>query len=245
MGMLSIGVLKVYKDSKNRGYEDCTVSKIDGKNAMAQVKKRAEVLYNSKDPNVRLNEALASTLYNKATGTFTVFPGQFAMTPLLPNNPSVSYELKCTNSTTSTIVNDQWTAKNVCLAQPAPVQPSDASASSILKRDLDSIAAKDLRAFYPFSKRAVFDNHQAQAAVPPPPVTGTNAPSLYPEAIKIGAGNCTVFYQLRDRPTIGIIVLYVTMIDFAEIDFMHQSLETLYQNGVTEILIDVVGGDGG
>ncbi|KAF9102058.1 hypothetical protein BGX29_004981 [Mortierella sp. GBA35] len=229
MGMLSIGVLKVYKDSKNRGYEDCTVSKIDGKNAMAQVKKRAEVLYNSKDPNVRLNEALA-------------------------------YELKCTNSTTSTIVNDQWTVspqlpweftdtashvKNVCLAQPAPVQPSDASASSILKRGLDSIAAKDLRAFYPFSKRAVFDNHQAQAAVPPPPVTGTNAPSLYPEAIKIGAGNCTVFYQLRDRPTIGIIVLYVTMIDFAEIDFMYQSLETLYQNGVTEILIDVVGGDGG
>ncbi|KAG0273291.1 hypothetical protein BGZ95_010887 [Linnemannia exigua] len=86
------------------------------------------------------------------------------------------------------------------------------------------------------------------ATVPPTPPTSnatTLLPSLHPVGTKIAAGNSTISFQLQDRPTIGIVVLYLTMIDFAEIDSMYQSVETLNRRGVTHIVIDVVGGDGG
>lgn len=234
---------------------------------MAQIKKHANTLMTSKDPNGRLNEALASMVYSQAAKTFVVNPGQFALRNFLPNSPSIRYELRCATSREMIVVEDSWVItpqfpwlftdtasyiKNVCLAQPTPSQPPTASAGFVYKRDLDSFSSERLHGIFAFSKRALFDRHQAQAAValpspspadasaPPPP-----SPPVYPEATKIGAGNCTVFYQLKDRPTVGVIVLFVTLIDFAEIDFMYQSLETLYQKGVTDIIIDVVGGDGG
>ncbi|KAF9543200.1 hypothetical protein EC957_001075 [Mortierella hygrophila] len=260
-------VLKVYKDDFKRGYEDCTVMKIDGKNAMARIKKYANTLYTSKDPNGRLNEALSSMLYSQAAETFVVNPGQFAIRNFLPDSPSVRYELKCATSTKVIVVEDKWiitpqfpwlfndTASyinNVCLAQPAPPQTPTASAAFVHKRDPVSLSSERHHSIFTFNKRALFDRQQVQAAVAPPSPSPVDAPAppppsppVYPEATKIGAGNCTVFYQLKDRPTIGVMVLFVTMIDFAEIDFMYQSLETLYQKGVTDIIIDVVGGDGG
>ncbi|KAF8946238.1 hypothetical protein BGZ47_000987 [Haplosporangium gracile] len=215
-------VVKVYQDNKKRGYEDCIVVKIDGKNAMTQIKKN-----------------------------------------FLPDSPSIRYELKCANSKEAINVEDNWVItpqapwvfadtpsyiKNVCLAQPTSPRPPTTSSDSILKRDpisislekRDEIDALGKRAFNVQAAAALHTPSPAGASVPPPP-----SPPAYPEVIKIGAGNCTVFYQLKDRPTNGVIVLFVTLIDFAEIDFMYQSLETLYQNGVTDIIIDVVGGDGG
>lgn len=257
----------MYKDNYQRGYEDCTVVKIDGKNAMAQVKKYANTINTSKDPSSRLNDALASMIYSQADETFVVNPGRFALTLILPDSPSIRYELKCAASTEMIVVEDEWiitpqfqlqftdTAsyiKNVCLAQPTPPQPLTASAGSVHKRDLVSFSSERHHEIFAFSKRALFDSDQAlaAAALPSPSPADASAPPppphpAYPEATKIGAGNSTVFYQLKDRPTIGIVVLFVTLIDFAEIDFMYQSLETLYQNGVTNIIIDVVGGDGG
>ncbi|KAF9139461.1 hypothetical protein BGX30_007927 [Mortierella sp. GBA39] len=249
-------VLKVFQDRNKRGYKDCTVIKIDGKNAMAQVMKRANLLFNSKDPNVRLNEALASLVYGPETGTFVVYPGQFAGRELLPDNPSMRYELKCANSKKPVIVEDKWVIspqfsweftdtasyiKNVCLPQQTPPLPYATGAGSLPKRDLTSFKrhekASDL------NKHTIIVDRLAQAATPP--VSSPPTLPVYPEAIKIGAGNCTVFHQLKDRPTVGILTLFVTTLDFAEIEFMYQSLETLYQRGVTEIIIDVVGGNGG
>ncbi|KAG0297340.1 hypothetical protein BGZ96_006904 [Linnemannia gamsii] len=259
-------VIKVYNDNKKRGYEECTVTNIDGKTAMAQVKKYASTLVTSKDPNGRLNEALTSMVYSPSAGTFVVFPGRFAIRVYLPDSPSMRFELKCANSKAPIIVNDNWVItpqlpwvftdtasyiKNVCLAQPEPPQPSAANADSPHKRDLVSVSAERRDEINALSKRAFSDNYPAQAAVAPhgPSLADDSVPlplsSPVYDAIKIGAGNGTVFYQLKDRPTVGIIVLFITLIDFAEIDFMYQSLETLYHKGVTDIIIDVVGGDGG
>ncbi|KAF9128301.1 hypothetical protein BG015_004369 [Linnemannia schmuckeri] len=255
--------LKVYKDNKGRGYEDCTVVKIDGKNGMAQVKKRASFLMNSKDPNVRLNEALASMAYKPKAGGFVVYPGQFAVRNLLPERATVRYELQCGGSkkVKKIVVEDEWVInpqmpwqftdtesyiKNVCLA---PADGADASAGSLRKRDLVSISSERHDEVYALNKRA-FDVQAAAAAAPSPTVTSPlvaspTLPSAYPEAIKIATGNNTVFYQLKDRPTIGVIVFIAALIDFNDIDFTYQSLETLYQKGVTDIIIDVVSGDGG
>ncbi|KAF9536605.1 hypothetical protein EC957_010318 [Mortierella hygrophila] len=178
-------VLKVFQDRDKRGYEDCTVIKIDGENAMAQVMKRANLLFNSKDPNVRLNEALASL--------------------------------------------------------QTPPLPYATSAGSLPKRDLTSFKRHEKAS--DSNKQTISVDRLAQAATPPVPSPPTLP--VYPEAIKIGAGNCTVFHQLKDRLTVGILTLFVTTLEFAENDFMYQSLETLYQQGVTEIIIDVVGGNGG
>ncbi|KAF9097025.1 hypothetical protein BGX23_009943 [Mortierella sp. AD031] len=242
-------VLRVFEDKAKRGYEDCTVVRIDGKDALTQVKKFADHISQSKDPNVRFNDALASKSYKPDAGTFTVNPGQFAVRMLLPENPSVRYELKCDNAKKSIVVDDKWVIvpqypwqftdtdsyiKNVCLAQTVQAQPQPA------KRDLTSTQSKRQVEIVTHHRRAIVDAFQAQAAAPP-----TTLPPVYPEAIKIGAGNSTVFYQLKDRPTVGIVVLYALKIDFQEIDFMHQSLETFYKNGVTNILIDVVSGEGG
>ncbi|KAF9284772.1 hypothetical protein BGZ88_009811 [Linnemannia elongata] len=251
--------LKVYKDNKGRGYEDCTVTKIDNKNGMAQVKERASFLMYSKDPNVRLNEALASMAYNPEAGDFVVFPGQFAVRNLLPERATVRYELQCGGSKKKVVVEDEWVInpqmpwqftdtesyiKNVCLA---PAGGAVASAGSLRKRDLVSISSDHHEEVYALNKR-VFD---AQAASPPspsvtsPPVATPTLPSVYPEAIKIATGNSTVFYQLKDRPTVGVIVFVSAMIDFHDIDFTYKSLETFYQKGVTDIIIDVVSGNGG
>ncbi|KAG0317110.1 hypothetical protein BGZ97_005890 [Linnemannia gamsii] len=252
-------VLKVYQDDKRRGYEDCTVRKIDGKSAMTQVKKRADVLFNSKDPNVRLNEALASITYNPQLGAFVVSPGSFATRELLPDNPSMRYELQCSHSKRPIFVEDEWVIrpqlpwnftdtasyiKNVCLSQPTTALPSPPSAGTSRKRDLGNTSFKQHATFSALNKRAIVTEHKPQAASPALPSIPPSAP-VYPEAIKIGAGNCTVFHQLKDRPSIGILTLFVTTLDFAEVEFMSQSLETLYQRGVTDIIIDVVGGNGG
>jgi len=245
----------VYKDNFNRGYEDCTVIKIDGKNGVVRVKKFAGLLSKSKDPNARLNEALASMIYDPQAGTFISIPGAFSEGDILPDSPSMQYELQCANSKTNIIVNDNWiitprfplnftdTASyinNVCLVTPE--QTSYPGAGAIVKRDFVSAPLNHKRA-----PAAGSCQPEAAAAAQPNPLAGAgpSTPPVYPEAIKIGAGNCTVFYQLKDRSTIGIVNLFVTLLDFAEIDFMYQSLETLYQRGVTEIIIDIVGGNGG
>jgi len=221
---------------------------------MGQIKKHAKVLMTSKDPNSRFNEALASMAYDPEAGTFVVVPGQFAVSKSLPKRPSVRYELKCDKSKGSIIVDDKWTInpmapwqftdsdsylKNVCLNPAA--QPSDPSASVVQKRDLVSAMSMSPKDLHTLGKRALAGNKPIAAAT----AAATPAPPAYPEAIKIAAGNSTVFYQLKDRPTIGVVVLYAMMIDFTEIDFMYQSLETLYQKGVQDIIIDVVGGNGG
>lgn len=246
----------MFQDNNKRGYEDCTVIKINGKNAMAQVMKRADFLFNSKDPNVRLNEALASLVYHPKTGTFVVYPGQFAGRELLPENPSMRYELKCANSKKSVFVEDKWVIspqspweytdtasyiKNVCLPQPTPPLPSAISARSLPKRDLKSFRQHENASN--LNKRTITVDLQAQAEALP--VLSPLTLPVNPEAVKIGAGNSTVFHQLKDRPTVGILTLFVTTLDFAEINFIYQSLETLYQRGVTDIIIDVVGGNGG
>ncbi|KAF9901266.1 hypothetical protein EC991_006371 [Linnemannia zychae] len=249
-------VLKVYKDSLGRGYQDCTVVKIDGKNAMSQVKKRANILMNSKDPNVRLNEALASMSYKQATGSFEVFPGQFALRNFLPERASIRYELQCAGK--KIVVEDEWFItpqmpwqftntdsyiKNVCLAPTQPPAGAEASASVIQKRDVVSISPQRRDEIFALTKRALVSDEQAQAAAaaPRPP----SPTPVYPEAIKIAAGNTTVFYQLKDRPTVGIVVFVSGLIGFNDINFIYKSLDTLHQKGVTNIIIDVVSGDGG
>ncbi|KAG0342646.1 hypothetical protein BG000_002853 [Podila horticola] len=231
-------VLKVYKDKLNRGYDDCDVVKIDGKDAMGQIKKRASVLMTAKDPNVRLNDALASMAYNQQAGTFVTIPGQFANRQDLPERPSIRYELKCIKSKKTISVDDKWDIvpqgpwqftdtvsyyKNICLASSGP--------SSVSKRDLGVISLKHHDEVYALTKRAL----EGPSDLAP----------VYPLATKIGAGNSAAFYQLKDHPTVGVVVLHVMSIDFAEIDFMYQSLDTFYNKGVTDIIIDVVGGNGG
>ncbi|KAF9903437.1 hypothetical protein EC991_003810 [Linnemannia zychae] len=247
-------VLMVYKDSLDRGYQDCTVVKIDGKNAMSQVKKRADTLMTSKDPNVRLNEALASMAYKQDTGTFEVYPGQFALRNLLPERASMRYDLQCAGK--NVVVEDEWFItpqmpwqftdtdsyiKNVCLAPTQSPAGAEASANVVQKRDVVSISPQRREEIFALTKRALGRNEQIQAAAASPP-----SPSpVYPEAIKIAVGNSTVFYQLKDRPSVGVIVFIAAMIDFNEINFMYESLDTFHQKGVTDIIIDVVSGDGG
>ncbi|KAF9931155.1 hypothetical protein FBU30_010691 [Linnemannia zychae] len=249
-------VLKVYKDNKNRGYEDCTVFTIDGKNAMNQVKKRADLLMNSKDPNVRLNEALASMQFKFEKGSFVVYPGQFALRNFLPEKPTMRYELQCAGQKRPVVVEDEWVItpqapwqftdtdsyiKNVCY-NPGYQSGNVSGASSLLKRDLVSIASHRSDDIHTLAKRAI----DGAVATAPTPSPATPLPrATYPEAIKIGTGNSTVFYQLKDRPNVGVVVFVAGMIDFQELDFMYESLETLYSKGVTDIIIDVVSGNGG
>lgn len=216
------------------------------------IKERAKVLMTSKDPNARLNEALASMAYNQESGTFTLIPGQFASRQIIPERPSVRYELKCAKSKKTISVDDAWVItpqgpwqfsdtdsyyKSVCLA------PSGPAASPPAKRDLDVVSLQRHNKVFASSKRALGDpDNGSPSSDPAPP---SNLAPAYPLATKIGAGNSTVFYQLKDKPTVGVAVIYVMGIDFNEIDFMYQSLDTLYKNGVTDIIIDVVGGNGG
>ncbi|KAG0046621.1 hypothetical protein BGZ83_008228 [Gryganskiella cystojenkinii] len=282
--------ISVYKDHFNRGYEGCQVMTIDGKGAVDYMYDWAtKHLSYSKDGGVRLNQALATQIYDLASNAFVLSSGEFAERSTVPESGAVEYVLRCpaagsTDPTqqstwTETTIRDVWrvfpTAKgtftdtasfvsNMCLQQQSTDPNNNNNAPSNAGSDYRPLHHPH---YHPTPKKSqmeqyVQSNPMISKAHPPPrgggdegdvdvsddgQTTLPNAPTpqVFEDAEKLGAGNATVFYRLKSKPNVGVIVVWTHEAEAAELDTVLNYMDIFHQKGVTNILFDFQGNGGG
>ncbi|CAG8783081.1 19520_t:CDS:2, partial [Gigaspora rosea] len=101
-------VIKILQDDVDPSNNQCEVITIDGTPALKEITNFAKnKVKNSRDLGVRFNMALSSLAFSG--GTFTINPSfvsssLFSRRITLPESDSITYELKCNNSQTKTVV---------------------------------------------------------------------------------------------------------------------------------------------
>ncbi|KAG0046620.1 hypothetical protein BGZ83_008227 [Gryganskiella cystojenkinii] len=89
-------VIRVYVDHLKRGYQECDVLTIDGKEALPYLYEWAtEHVSLSKDGGVRLNHALATQIYDLSSKSFKLSSGEFGERTTVPESGAVEYVLQC------------------------------------------------------------------------------------------------------------------------------------------------------
>ncbi|KAF9091480.1 hypothetical protein BGX29_010915 [Mortierella sp. GBA35] len=239
--------IRVFEDRGSRGYEDCIVRTIDGQDAFTYLKGWADKnVYYSKDPGVRMNHALATQTCIAETGGFDTVPGEFAQRGRLPEKATVEYTLQCNNSDSYIQANDQWDVSpvfkrsftdvssyvsNLCLPPPPRAATRSKSLGIMSKYYSDIMREEDQL------------SEAATSATTSPSVMAPSAPQ--PETATWIGGQKTAVYQLKEYPHVGVVVVPTHQIAEGELNSLYQNLAKLYFNGVTDIIIDMQGNEGG
>ncbi|KAF9355168.1 hypothetical protein BGX26_006904 [Mortierella sp. AD094] len=238
--------LRVLHDFAGRNVVDCEVTTIEGNPALPYIQKFADSLSLSKDAGARLNQAIAKQIYSTSSSDFIIDSGDFSERVTLPEKPTVTYQLKCSNSSSTTTIVDRWLVQpntqvsfdsvssylnNVCKTAPSTGSP-------LRTRELSSPIKKPL---IPVFKKSTFYDI-ASASVPPKKTSDD-----FPNAVKLGVGNATVFYQLKKPSDVGVIVVFTMGVDFEqdELDFITHGLAEFDRRNVTKIIFDFQGNGGG
>ncbi|KAF9433048.1 hypothetical protein BGZ76_009961, partial [Entomortierella beljakovae] len=234
-------VVRVYRDLLGRGYEECEVTTIDGEPALSHLQKWSDKSSYSKDAGVRLNQALSTQTFHFTSGQYEIVPGEYTQRDRLPENPTVKYELKCSNISTPVTTEEKWKifvltsafftdvttyANNVCKRTPA----------TILKRDLEYTPELPIN---PKHNKRLY-----QDAVAPGPSTASPM-SILPNADITGNGNVTVFYRLKNRPDVGVIVVSSHLGQGTELQTIVNNYLQFNALNVSKIIIDFQGNPGG
>ncbi|KAG0005187.1 hypothetical protein BGZ65_011752 [Modicella reniformis] len=187
--------IRVFIDLEKRGYDDCEVLTIDGQEAFPYIRAFAETIGFSKDSGVRLNQALASYIYDQERGEFVLSSGRFSERVTLPGKGSLTYELQCANSPTPVTVEDGWLVikqtqssftdyesylSNVCHA-PNSADSQNHALFNPVKQPLITMPKKSVLL-------ELLDDES----------TPEESPYGFPDAPYIGSGNATVYYQLKN-----------------------------------------------
>ncbi|KAI8348613.1 hypothetical protein B0O80DRAFT_429606 [Mortierella sp. GBAus27b] len=255
--------VRVFYDIGNRPYQDCEVTTIDGKPALDQIKAFADTLSISKDAGVRLNQALAGLVYNKQGGRYGLSSGDFAERTAMPDKAYVDYELVCPSSTTPIQVRDQWRVlrltrtaftstqtylANVCAPDPTSSHTNSRtdgwsglqSIEHALKLGTPSKQSL-LRTTRKMS--ALLEEVSANPGRNAAPAPAPKAPAS--DAVLVASGNATVFYTLKSKPDVGVIVVFTHDAEDEELDVILNALEIFHKSGVTRLIVDFQGNGGG
>ncbi|KAG0195274.1 hypothetical protein BGX33_003779, partial [Mortierella sp. NVP41] len=101
--------IRVFRDAKQRGYEDCKVNTINGQNAFSYLRNYAKhQVAISHDPNARLNFLFAAQNFDLEQGKFDNILGTFAQRVTLPETEFVEYQLQCSNSAKPINLLEKW-----------------------------------------------------------------------------------------------------------------------------------------
>ncbi|KAG0378254.1 hypothetical protein BGX24_004395 [Mortierella sp. AD032] len=242
-----VQTVRVFKDYKDRGYEDCIVDKIDGQPALDHIRQWAtERVTCSHDVNTRLNCALSRQSYYVEDSAFMDEPGEFSVQSYLPNKRYIDYELRCGSKKSpsrSIRLREEWIVfpqskiqfedvesyvANVCLSEGSAA-PSSA---------LHGQARPHIRNLAnPITKRDLLDANTAAEA--PVPV------QKFDDAEKLVAGKATVFYHLKSQPDVGVMVVHTLDVNFNEVDAILEGLTAFHSRNVTKVVIDLQGNGGG
>ncbi|KAG0211324.1 hypothetical protein BGX28_008147 [Mortierella sp. GBA30] len=246
--------IRVLKDVYFRGYEDCVVQTIDGQDALPYLLNwsTSAPLSASKDPGVRLNEALATLYYHHDYDAYYIEPGAFGKRLTLPERESVQYSLQCANAngtTTMVNVNETWVVQlngwttftdvksyvqNVCLDLSASSNMLEQQKMWEENKELPTMKKSEKRLARRVPQRTILPHHQYLA--PAEPMTGSD---------KLLSGGVTAFFQLRSQPDAGVVVVYSHLATDGELDLIAKGLDAFHQRGITKIIIDLQGNGGG
>ncbi|KAF9146326.1 hypothetical protein BG015_011633 [Linnemannia schmuckeri] len=79
-----------------------------------------------------------------------------------------------------------------------------------------------------------------------PPAADSRIPLKYPDARLVAAGEAsTVYYQLKDKPHVGVVVVMSHEASNKELETARQAFKTFHDNGVTHLIIDFQSNGGG
>ncbi|KAF9924123.1 hypothetical protein BGZ65_008503, partial [Modicella reniformis] len=237
--------IRVFVDIKKRGYDDCEVLTIDGQAAFPYIRAFAETLGFSKDNGVRLNQALASDIYDRKTGVFVPSSGGFSERLTLPDKGSITYELQCQHLPGPVTFQDEWT---VSKSAPPSFEYKFNDYKSYLSNICHRQSSEDTQkhALFSFDEEPSMPKKSALLDLLDVEPTRPEGISFdFPDATYIGSGNATIFYQLKSRHEIGVIVVHTHKAKADELQPALDALEEFYRRGVTKLIIDLQGNGGG
>ncbi|KAG0240748.1 hypothetical protein BGX31_001686 [Mortierella sp. GBA43] len=249
--------VRVFVDHHNRGYQDCEVTTIDGEPALEHLKAFADSIGGfSKDPGARLNQALATLMYDTVKGDFDLSSGEFAERAALPDKGYIDYELVCPSSASPINVRDPWRIldqygfafsdtssfiRNICYPTPSTGSQVDDDAASPIINDGDSTWKKPGMVIEP--KKSALQEFLRANGGPQAPATGP--PAEPSDAIIVATGGGSLFYLLKSKPDVGVVVVFSHQVQESEIGVFMNAFDIFHRNGVTKILIDFQGNGGG
>ncbi|KAK3813761.1 MAG: hypothetical protein J3R72DRAFT_462106 [Linnemannia gamsii] len=236
---------------------DCEVTTIDGKPALQAIQEftdRTSAI--SKDPGVRLNDALASTAWYKE---WQVSPGGFSRRWEVPAKASMDYTFKCgaaapqkvtipwivtpnKNFESNTFTNTKTFWETQCLAPASPYdngRPED-HASNDLRQRINVAPATTL-----FRERGHIQfgdgNRNGREG---------EGPKVITQATEVAVTTSTAFFTLNKNKNVCVAVIATEEVGYFEFDPSDYTqfidgLQKLKQSGCKKLILDMSNNGGG
>ncbi|KAF9425605.1 hypothetical protein BGZ76_003167 [Entomortierella beljakovae] len=244
------------------GLVDCAVTEIDGVPALKAIQTYADrTSAISKDPGVRLNDALASTSwYNE----WLISPGGFSKRWEVPARSSMKYTIQCAkgpaqkitvpwiatpsydfNFNTFTDTNTFWTAQ--CLQPPSPYNNGRNNSKDQGKKiTSDDLPANRINV----APATTFYRERGSIKIPNGGRNGrTGAPQIITEADEVLVTATTAFYRLKKSDACVAVIASeeAAYFKFDPSDYLEfiKGLQTLRLGGCKKLILDMTNNGGG
>ncbi|KAF9917896.1 hypothetical protein FBU30_000466 [Linnemannia zychae] len=260
-GVQSVRVFYADNTQKNvpENLIDCEVTTIDGKPALQAIQEftdRTSAI--SKDPGVRLNDALASTAwYNNNWG---VSPGGFSRRWEVPAKSSMDYTFKCgtaapqkvtipwivtpsNNFEPNTFKDTKSFWETQCLATASPYnngRPEDHSSNDLRQR----INIAPAVTLYRERGHIQFGSGNRNGR------NGDDGPKVITQATEVATSTTTSFYTLNKNKNVCVAVIATEEAGYFEFDPSDYTqfidgLQKLRQSGCKKLILDMTNNGGG
>ena len=239
---------------------DCKVITIDGEPALQAIQAftdRTSAI--SKDPGVRLNDALASTSWYSDWSTS---PGGFAKRWEVPAKPSMEYTLQCGTTTQKLTIpwvvepSDNFevnTFKNTatywdvqCASSPSPYD------SHLRTRALPDAEAAPEKKIVVAPAVRLFRERGTIAIPKGSPRNGDGkAPSIITQATHLFSASTTAFYQLKGSSKITCVAVIASeeaanfQYDASDYTDFIKGMQLMQSKGCTKLILDMTNNGGG
>ncbi|KAG0256540.1 hypothetical protein DFQ27_005681 [Actinomortierella ambigua] len=242
--------IRVFSSETEEDLRDCEVVLIDGEKPDVYLQNWADKYTAfSKDSGVRLNFALATTIFDAKTGAFQPELGLFHSRDFLPDKPSIEYQLLCAAK------NNEGSPSRFNLTGAYTVAgPTDGVEFKDVASFLESCAQPPFDAQTPSEEDIIeaaigqphlphVDQQQKRARIarradsPPPPE--------FKHADIVAHTELCGFYQMKEDPSVGIVHISSMMVGSEKYGSFIKGLDLLASKGVTNLIIDLTNNGGG
>ncbi|KAF9134528.1 hypothetical protein BGX30_011913 [Mortierella sp. GBA39] len=259
-GVQSVQVFYADTTNKNvpKNLVDCVVTTIDGKPALQAIQEftdRTSAI--SKDPGVRLNDALASTAWYK---DWQVSPGGFSRRWEVPAKASMDYTFQCGTAApqkvtipwivtpsshfeAGTFKDTKTYWETQCLAPLSPYdngRPDDHSSNDLRQR----INVAPATTLYRERGHIQFGSGNRNGR------DGAEGPKVITQATEVATTTSTAFYTLNKNKNVCVAVIATEEVGYFEFDPSDYTqfidgLQKLKKSGCKKLILDMTNNGGG
>ncbi|KAF9978045.1 hypothetical protein BGZ73_003972 [Actinomortierella ambigua] len=239
--------IRVFSDETGENVRDCEVVSIDDEEPFAYLQAWADKNGGfSKDPGVRLNSVLTTTVFDAETRTFRPDFGSFYASLILPEKPTIKYVLSCPakDGEAPRTVTLEAAFKVLPQKEEMPFNSTESFAASCAQGPLledDSSSDDASKLFVPVLPHVEEQQKRARLARRADP----SPPPTFEHAVIVGGTKHCGFYQLKKTPSVGIVHISSMMVDEEELVPFLKGLQALARRKVTHIIIDLTNNGGG